>query len=115
MSLRFIVPNCDVVAIPWQERVSTDNTPHCKPRCQARRPVPPQQSPMSNPAPDPHSRIQSLEEHQLFLERQIEDLSSEVLRLGTLIHSLKSQLDHERDRLSKLSDALHDKPQPDQH
>ncbi|MBU6412568.1 MAG: SlyX family protein [Planctomycetes bacterium] len=66
-------------------------------------------------SPDPDARIQSLEEHQLFLERQIEDLSSEVRSLGTLVHTLKSQLDHERDRLSKLSDSLHDKPQPDQH
>jgi uncharacterized coiled-coil protein SlyX len=69
---------------------------------------------MDDPSHDLHARIQSLEEHQLFLERQIEHISSEIHALGSLVHSLKSQLELERQRLATLSDSLQPPPPSDQ-
>jgi len=47
-----------------------------------------------------------LEEHQLFLERQIEELSGEVLRLGKMVQVLQRMLESERERIARLADAI---------
>lgn len=47
-----------------------------------------------------------LEEHQLFLERQIEELSGEVIRLGDTVRSLQKALDGERQRIAQLTNAI---------
>ncbi len=47
-----------------------------------------------------------LEEHQLFLERQIEELSGEVLRLGKTVQVLQRMLESERARIARLADAI---------
>jgi hypothetical protein len=51
-------------------------------------------------------RIMRLEEHQLFLERQIEELSGEVLRLGKTVQVLQRMLESERARIARLADAI---------
>jgi hypothetical protein len=51
-------------------------------------------------------RMMRLEEHQLFLERQIEELSGEVLRLGKMVQVLQRMLESERERIARLADAI---------
>lgn len=53
-----------------------------------------------------NERLMRLEEHQLFLERQIEELSGEVIRLGDTVRSLQKALDGERQRIAQLTNAI---------
>lgn len=58
------------------------------------------------PSIDPDSRLVRIEEQQLFMERQIEELSGELHRLAALVDRLKRDLEAERARVAQLNERL---------